>query len=149
MAAHESFGSKLWVPLLLSFAFTIQSGIAIKCWECNSHYDRNCADPFGNETFALTDCDQRELEHFPQQKASVCRKIIQKVRDDYRFVRGCGWLSSEKESTDCFKRAGTFNVLIQYCSCDADGCNAAPPTIQCSWIGLLAAVILSTLMVVK
>ncbi|GIY88222.1 protein quiver [Caerostris extrusa] len=71
------------------------------------------------------------------------------LRDDYRFVRGCGWLSSEKESTDCFKRAGTFNVLIQYCSCDTDGCNAAPSILQHSWIGLLASVILSILMIVK
>ncbi|GFY42917.1 uncharacterized protein TNIN_142121 [Trichonephila inaurata madagascariensis] len=149
MAAHESFRPKLWVPLLFTFAFTIHSGTAIKCWDCNSHYDRNCADPFRNATFALTDCDQKNLDHFPQQKASVCRKIIQKVKDDYRFVRTCGWLSSEKENTDCFKRAGTFNVLIQYCSCDKDGCNAAPSSIQYSWIGLLAVVVLSTLMVVK
>lgn len=42
-------------------------------------------------------------------------------------MRGCGWLSSEhREGPEaCFKRAGTFNVLIQYCSCDRDGCNTA------------------------
>ncbi|GIY28257.1 protein quiver [Caerostris darwini] len=149
MAAHESFPSKFWLPLLFTTVFVIHTGSAIKCWDCNSHYDKNCADPFRNATFDLMDCNMRSLEHFPQQKATVCRKIIQKVRDDYRFVRGCGWLSSEKESTDCFKRAGTFNVLIQYCSCDKDGCNAAPSILQHSWIGLLAAVILSILMVVK
>lgn len=148
-ALQATFGSKVWLPLLFTFAYSIQAGLAIMCWECNSHYDKNCADPFGNETFALTDCNQRDLEHFPQQKASVCRKIMQKVRDDYRFVRGCGWLSSEKESTDCFKRAGTFNVLIQYCSCDSDGCNTAPHTIQYSWAVLLSVVILSIWMAVK
>ncbi|XP_054721103.1 uncharacterized protein LOC129230708 [Uloborus diversus] len=148
MAAIDHLGSKVWLPVLVALAFSIQSGLAIMCWECNSHYDKNCADPFRNSTFALTDCNQRERDDF-QQKATVCRKIIQKVRDDYRFVRGCGWLSAEKEGTDCFKRAGTFNVLIQYCSCDSDGCNAAPHTTSHSWIGLLAAVILSVIVVVK
>ncbi|KFM58231.1 hypothetical protein X975_04859, partial [Stegodyphus mimosarum] len=148
MAAFDnSTKCKVWLPLLVTFAFTIRTGFAIKCWECNSRYDRDCGDPFNNATFALTDCNQRNLEHFPQQQATVCRKILQKVRDDYRIVRGCGFLSSEKEGSDCFKRAGTFNVLIQYCSCDSDGCNAAPGTFNPhSWIGLLAGVVLSTIM---
>lgn len=127
---------------LCTLAMHIHTARSIHCWECNSHYDRNCADPFQNETFALTDCDQRDLEHLPQQKATVCRKIVQKVRDDYRFVRGCGWLSNEKEGSECFKRAGTFNVLIQFCSCGGDGCNAAPtpePTPLARWLFAAAA----------
>ncbi|XP_071042512.1 UPAR/Ly6 domain-containing protein crok [Parasteatoda tepidariorum] len=147
-ALQPTFGK--WLLLLFTSTFSIQAGLAIMCWECNSHYDKNCGDPFRNETFAITDCNQRDLEHFPQQKATVCRKIIQKVTDDYRFVRGCGWLSNENVSHDCFKRAGTFNVLIQYCSCNYDGCNAAPHTIQqSSWIALMAMVIFSIWMTVK
>jgi len=149
MASQESSRRFFfWVILFVTFAFTIHTGSAIKCWECNSHYDRNCGDPFGNETFALTDCDQRELEHYPNQKASVCRKIIQKVRNDYRFVRGCGWLSgqTEKESTNCFKRSGTFNVLVQYCSCDQDGCNASD-FVRPDWTGLLVVLIAAIFLV--
>ena len=30
----------------------------IKCFSCNSHYDRNCGDPFSNYTTELVNCEQ-------------------------------------------------------------------------------------------
>ncbi|KAL3193643.1 hypothetical protein MRX96_016987 [Rhipicephalus microplus] len=86
---------------------------AIYCWRCNSAYDPNCADPFNNITSDLVNCDMRVKEHLPT------------VYSDYRTVRDCGWLKSDKEGTECMRRAGTFSVLMKNCSCDKDGCNCA------------------------
>ncbi|KAH7931634.1 hypothetical protein MRX96_016991 [Rhipicephalus microplus] len=102
------------------------TGWAIYCWRCNSAYDPNCADPFNNITSDLVNCDMRVKEHLPPgTRAQVCRKIVQKVYSDFRTVRDCGWLKSDKEGTECMRRAGTFSVLMKYCSCDKDGCNGA------------------------
>ncbi|KAK8783551.1 hypothetical protein V5799_010086 [Amblyomma americanum] len=68
----------------------------------------------------------RVKDHLPPgSRAQVCRKIVQKVYSDFRTVRDCGWLKDEKEGTSCMRRAGTFSVLMKYCSCDKDGCNSA------------------------
>merc|ERR1712013_598997 len=61
-------------------SFAICSGI--KCYECNSHYDRRCGDPFSNLTIEQVDCDQKgqRMTHLPLQKdgtpykANICRK---------------------------------------------------------------------------
>lgn len=42
-----------------------------------------------------------------------------------RVVRSCGWILDESVNKACVKRSGTFSVLMEYCSCDQDGCNAA------------------------
>lgn len=33
------------------------SGVAIKCWICNSRTDPKCGDPFVNQSIPLNDCD--------------------------------------------------------------------------------------------
>lgn len=114
---------------LLVFALVVERGWCISCWRCNSAYDPNCADPFDNITSVVVNCDMRHLPHFPGVRAKVCRKIIQKVYNDLRYVRDCGWLADEKEGSECIRRAGTFSVLMKYCSCNTDGCNAAPATL--------------------
>ena len=40
----------------------------LKCYQCNSFYDRGCADYFDNMTYPLIPCPE---------KATMCRKIIQ------------------------------------------------------------------------
>nr|XP_037290261.1 uncharacterized protein LOC119185284 [Rhipicephalus microplus] len=117
---------------MLIVSFVSSTGWAIYCWRCNSAYDPNCADPFNNITSDLVNCDMRVKEHLPTgTRAQVCRKIVQKdgeqydLYSDYRTVRDCGWLKSDKEGTECMRRAGTFSVLMKNCSCDKDGCNCA------------------------
>ena len=46
---------------------------------CRSDSDPKCADPFDNSTVPITDCSQeRELEHLPGVRPTMCRKIRQK-----------------------------------------------------------------------
>ena len=40
----------------------------MKCYQCNSYYDRGCADYFDNQTYPLIPCSA---------EATMCRKIVQ------------------------------------------------------------------------
>lgn len=136
--------SKAWIlPVVALIVLSIaHRGTAIMCWECNSRYDPDCRDPFNNRSIALADCDQRTYSLAPLEKATICRKIVQKISDEYRYVRSCGWLKEVKEGQDCIKRAGTFHVQVQYCQCHENGCNSAP-TLRTSRLASLAAIVLA------
>jgi len=113
-------------------SFAICSGI--KCYECNSHYDRRCGDPFSNLTIEQVDCDQKgqRMTHLPLQKdgtpykANICRKTVQIVADETRTIRSCGWLPNPEglEDRDCFTRTGTHQVMVYHCVCSGDACNS-------------------------
>lgn len=142
---------------------------SIKCWDCNSAINPKCADPFDDANFAMADCNQKTLARYPDKHGVVCRKIIQKsmwirhsdllinwlinwlVNDDYRYIRGCGYLREDKESDGpekqsiCYKRAGTFSVLTEYCSCVGDGCNHAGHAIV-SCISIVIPLIIRLIM---
>lgn len=108
--------------LILSYS-TIEniSGFAIKCWECRSDSDPKCADPFDNSTLSITDCRQVEpKEHLPGVKATMCRKIRQKVHGEWRYFRSCAWMGEpgiEGDERFCLMRTGSYNIFLEYCTC--------------------------------
>jgi len=116
--------------LVLALA-TTTSGI--KCFSCNSHYDRNCADPFNNYTSELVNCDQEDhrMTHLAlrddntRHSANICRKTVQIVQDEMRIIRSCGWIPNPEglEERECFTRTGTHSVMVYHCVCHEDGCN--------------------------
>lgn len=117
--------------LTLCFALLWESGEAIKCWECNSHFDPRCADPFDNTSLPIGECAARSLPHYPGLAATMCRKIRQKVNGNWRFIRSCAFLGVPGEGTYdenyCLMRTGTYDVFVETCTCNSkDGCNAAP-----------------------
>uniref|UniRef100_A0A4Q8K287 U6-Liphistoxin-Lsp1a_1 n=2 Tax=Liphistius TaxID=62150 RepID=A0A4Q8K287_9ARAC len=121
--------SVFWICLL----FLCDYGEAIKCWVCRSDADPRCKDPFDNTTLPITDCDAYSLEHYPGLKATMCRKIRQKVYGDWRFIRTCAFLGTPGEGTGnenyCSMRTGTYNVFVETCTCNSkDGCNSASLT---------------------
>lgn len=72
------------------------------------------------------------------------------MNDDYRYIRGCGYVDEDGQQiapgtqlpAECIKRAGTFSVLVQYCSCNSgDGCNHAAHMVI-SYISTLVPLIL-------
>merc|ERR1712062_660638 len=131
----QTFGMTILCLLILA----IQSGTALKCWECNSKYDSRCGDPFSNYSVALVDCDQKHedvghlIEGFEtdnktgEPQAKFCRKTYQTVHDEIRIIRGCGWLPNTGlvKGRTCFNRAGTHQIQLLHCVCDTDGCNTA------------------------
>ncbi|KAL1464338.1 hypothetical protein WDU94_003994 [Cyamophila willieti] len=121
----------------LCFVFVYLSAVdifkpvsSIKCWNCRSDSDPKCADPFDNSSIPITDCSvEEELKHLPGVKATMCRKIRQKVHGEWRYYRGCAWLGEPGIGGDeryCLMRTGTYNVFMEYCTCiSKDGCNTA------------------------
>lgn len=137
---------------------------SIKCYVCQSNVDPKCADPFDNLTLPITDCDEyprhdlvykSEMDVIEEKgffatfglappvkplRATMCRKIRQKVNGEWRTIRGCGYLgppgetvSSNKESSAnnhpegrCQIRHGAYDIFMETCTCNSkDGCNAA------------------------
>ncbi|XP_035223890.1 uncharacterized protein LOC118196538 [Stegodyphus dumicola] len=106
------------------------SATSIKCWVCRSDADPRCVDPFDNTTIPIFDCDTVRLPHYEGLKATMCRKIRQKVYGNWRFIRTCAFLGSPGEGTGnenyCTMRTGTYNVFMETCTCNSkDGCNGA------------------------
>ncbi|XP_029159953.1 uncharacterized protein LOC114931960 [Nylanderia fulva] len=123
----------------------IQEGFSIKCWVCRSDSDPKCADPFDNSTVPITDCKQEpELGHLPGVKPTMCRKIRQKVNGEWRYFRSCAYMGEPGIAGDerfCLMRTGTYNIFMEYCTCNSkDGCNLAPYQ-HGNWLLLLIGLI--------
>jgi len=129
MAREFTHGVTTVIVLLGS----ISVSAGIKCFSCNSHYDRNCADPFNNYTTELVNCNQEDhrMNHLPlingtkRHTANICRKTVQIVENEERIIRSCGWLPNTESMKDreCFTRTGTHQVMVYHCVCNEDGCN--------------------------
>ncbi|RWS17238.1 hypothetical protein B4U79_00817 [Dinothrombium tinctorium] len=102
--------------------------LALECWDCGSR-TRPCQDPFEETTDGAIDCssDNRTIKY---GEAKFCRKIVQKFNDQERIYRGCGWLEDDSTTSakltpgECVKKAGTYQVMVQYCTCTGNKCNS-------------------------
>jgi hypothetical protein len=73
----------------------------------------------------------------------LCRKTVQKVYGKTRVVRGCGYLTDDRDDKECVKRSGTHDVFAVYCACTTDLCNDAPVPQQFhKLISLISAIVL-------
>merc|ERR1711936_1287586 len=134
----------VYLAVLVALIYGVITGYSIKCWECRSDGDPKCADPFDNTSFPITDClTKAEKEHLPGLKATMCRKIRQKVNGEWRYFRSCAFLGEPGVGNDeryCIHRSGTYNIHVEYCTCrKKDGCNGAADR-GLSW-GLVTSII--------
>ncbi|CAK9815599.1 hypothetical protein ANTQUA_LOCUS8513 [Anthophora quadrimaculata] len=131
--------------VLVVLLSTIHHGEGIICYQCNSEYDPRCGDPFDPYTLGTVNCSfQPRLEHLNHLEPTLCRKISQRVYGKIRVVRGCGYITDEKDNGDCLKRSGTHDVQAFYCSCTGDLCNSAEsrtPSFLLPLTSLLAVVL--------
>lgn len=119
MAAH-SFAIGIFTVLVC-----MQTGWAIKCYECNSHNDSRCSqDPLSDSL--KKDCS----EHSNGLMYTMCRKIVQNIDfevngnpPDLRVIRSCGWDDSNYKGR-CYQRSG-FGGRQEVCSCLDDFCNGS------------------------
>ncbi|XP_062546510.1 uncharacterized protein LOC134212548 [Armigeres subalbatus] len=107
----------------------IHTTSGIKCWECRSDLDPKCSDPFDNTSVPLSDCSRKSLAHLSEVRATLCRKVRQKVNGEWRYIRSCAFIGEPGIGGDeryCLMRSGTFNIFVEYCTCNSkDGCNSA------------------------
>lgn len=130
-----------------SFLF-IFTGTGIKCWVCRSLEDPKCADPFDNTSTPFFDCSTfKEVSWLPGVKATMCRKIRQKVNGEWRYIRSCARLGEPGIGGDeryCLQRSGTFNIHIETCTCNSkDGCNTASSQLP---LNLMSVVSVSSIL---
>ncbi|XP_053971405.1 uncharacterized protein LOC128872581 [Hylaeus volcanicus] len=112
--------------VLVVLVSSIHHGEAITCYQCNSEYDPRCGDPFDPYSLGTVNCSlQPRLEHLSHLEPTICRKISQKVYGKIRVVRGCGYITDERDNAECVRRSGTHDVQVFYCSCTGDLCNSA------------------------
>ncbi|XP_053610373.1 UPAR/Ly6 domain-containing protein crok [Plodia interpunctella] len=122
-----------WLKFFLSIIVLLcifECAFGIKCWNCRSSNDPKCADPFDNSSVPITDCKQEKgLSHLPGIRPQMCRKIRQKVNGVWRYFRGCAYLGEvgiQGDERFCLMRTGTYNIFIEYCTCNSkDGCNSS------------------------
>lgn len=131
--------------ILATFSFKI--GVSITCYSCNSAYDPRCGDPFDSYSLGTVNCSllptPEHLIHKDYDKPVICRKIVQKIYSKKRVIRGCGYITEERD--DCYRRTGTFDVDSTYCACKSDICNGSPSLDQSGtslMTSLLAAFVL-------
>jgi len=108
--------------LVLSVFLCFHYGSAIRCYNCNSHFQADCGYPHGaplNESYSI-ECDSN---------ATRCRKIHQWVDftedglgPDERIVRECGY--NQTNERPCYYRQG-LGGRMEVCTCYTDDCNTA------------------------
>lgn len=141
----SSLGFRSESELSLTVLALLTGSTAIMCYHCNSAYDPRCADPFNAFSIGMINCStQPPTEHMIQSQlnATLCRKTTQKgmlrwlelwpssvfifvvlVYGVVRVVRGCGYITDDRDDKDCMKRSGTHDVHALYCACTSDLCN--------------------------
>merc|ERR1711935_937334 len=98
------------VFLVLTF---IESGDSLKCYQCNSYVDANCADPF----FYAEEADKK-----PEDRVMKDPSMLTDCPED-RVIRSCGWIPDDK-GRDCYTTVlEEYNTLV--CACKEEGCNEA------------------------
>ncbi|XP_031634866.1 uncharacterized protein LOC116348132 isoform X1 [Contarinia nasturtii] len=134
MAAKQS----IIIASVLLLVIFVGQGSAIKCFECNSHYNQGCELDAVPSNFSV-DCSlkqDRDDRNKPIQY-TICRKVLQVIEfsvNQYtplfsdpvpantRVIRSCGFDTRTYENT-CYKRHG-FGGRQIVCACNQrDNCN--------------------------
>ncbi|KAL5273444.1 hypothetical protein ACFFRR_000273 [Megaselia abdita] len=127
----------------------IEGGSAIKCFECNSHKDPNCALDIPPDNL-LKDCST-EYPSRPNGASTYCRKIKQNIeievnnlQPDSRIIRKCGF-EHENRTDYCYTRSGDGGRQI-VCTCDQDKCNGGEGLYSTHLTAVLATLFATTAM---
>lgn len=95
---------------------------SLNCYTCSSADDPGCDESFsGRANITNTDCEKQI-----GKPAKVCRKIVQYIESKKVVIRSCGWIDERSEmdkKSMCYKRSGTFALMMESCVCYEDNCN--------------------------
>ncbi|XP_075214100.1 UPAR/Ly6 domain-containing protein crok-like [Lycorma delicatula] len=134
------------VFLLAVAALCLQTGNAIRCYECNSHNDSRCA---MEKPPKELEKDCAELNE--GSKYIMCRKITQTIefevnglQPDSRVIRSCGWDETNYKGR-CYQRSG-FGGRQEVCSCLTDLCNHSSNFSSISILVMIFSLLSSVLM---
>lgn len=95
---------------------------ALNCYHCSSADNPGCDESFsGRANITETDCEK----HIGKP-AKVCRKLVQYIEQKKIVIRSCGHIDDHEEKdrkSICYKRSGTFALMMESCTCYEDNCN--------------------------
>jgi hypothetical protein len=69
---------KVFIFQVLLFSLAFSAALGIKCYDCNSHFDDQCDDPFKNSSIEKVDCDGKMNP--TNLNSTFCRKMVQKSK---------------------------------------------------------------------
>lgn len=120
--------SKLAFIVLISLLFVLfvcvnKFAYSLNCFHCSSADNPDC-----DETFATKDnyTGSTDCEKLIGRPAKVCRKIVQYIENKKVVIRSCGYIDEHEEKdrkSMCYKRSGTFALMMESCVCYEDLCN--------------------------
>jgi hypothetical protein len=104
----------LLLALSIKEGLSLETGLPLKCFECNSYDHPNCATLEGLKPVP---CNSTQ---------TLCRKVEQHInynkQDHVRIFRQCATLGT---AGTCDSRIGTYRFKSWYCHCDHDECNGS------------------------
>ncbi|KAG5683193.1 hypothetical protein PVAND_012489 [Polypedilum vanderplanki] len=111
---------------ILTIALSISVVFGIYCYDCNSKFDPRCDDEFVPYSLGQVNCDEKtETLEKLNKTATFCRKIRQKVNEQVRIIRSCGFISDEIEEEKCRRTSPSKGVEIISCECKGEKCNGS------------------------
>lgn len=133
--------------LILSIScVTISQGIS--CYECVSHRDFRCLDPFDYQPFPVVDCDTKP---FVRDKSPVfCEKRTEIINGEYVITRGCsvdyrwedvqGYRDVIGGQVPCIRRRNKETCLCSDHECNG-ACSFTKPALLITFAASLLAML--------
>lgn len=110
------------VLFIILMAVAVTEVHSLNCYTCSSADDPGCDEAFsGRANYTDTNCESRI-----GRPAKVCRKIVQYIERKKVVIRSCGYIDEHDEKDRkpmCYKRSGTFAIMMESCICYEDNCN--------------------------
>ena len=127
-----------FISILVVMLVCVNGVYTLNCYHCSSVNNPECDEAFtGKANFTETNC-----EKYIEQPAKVCRKIVQYIEHKKVVIRSCGYVD-EREEKDrkpmCYKRSGTFAIMMESCNCYTDNCNHSASLVPNRSVLLLTA----------
>lgn len=125
-----------FTTILLLTCLANQQVSSLNCYTCSSADNPGCDEPFtGRSNITDTDCEK----HIGKP-AKVCRKIVQYLENKKVVIRSCGWIDEHEDKKPmCYKRSGTFALMMESCICYEDMCNHSTSLVPNQSVSILLA----------
>lgn len=154
---QQQFAFFTFITITLILLLYINQAYSLNCYHCSSMDNPDCDEAFtGRANFTETDCEK----HIGRP-AKVCRKIVQYIEHKKVVIRSCGYideaqappkgstaspeqseLSGKQDLTKksmCYKRSGTFAIMMESCNCYTDNCNHSASLVPNRSVLILAS----------
>lgn len=110
----------------LALLALVGTGVAIRCFVCNSETDSACNESMQSDSPAMINAFGKECPMMENETMPFCRKVkeMMEIKTIVRMHRECGYKRRE-EYPDCYQKRSE-DYVMEVCQCDEELCNDAP-----------------------